>query len=129
MDGFHLADIFNGWTGVNVGGGFFYLFPSTYMSGAYPESMSTTWYSSTHTYALGGFSNTASGTYYPGIGTIYTGTPSQNTKQSEFFEPGVGPVGLTFTNNTGGSNSGYFSTTEINIGLTDHTFVRIIKIQ
>jgi hypothetical protein len=118
-DGSTRVDIFNAWTGANAGGGFFVPYPSTQISGAYRSAMSTTYYSNANTYALGQFSNSGGGTYFPDIGTIYSGDPTSVAK-TEFFAPGIGPVGFTYHYSQSGSD--YAVSADEWMGLTATSF-------
>jgi len=58
--------------------------------------------------------------YYPGVGTICPGETNESSKRTEYYAPGIGPIGFyqytSFSSRFGGSN------TETHCGLLEYSF-------
>jgi hypothetical protein len=120
QDGATWQDIFNAATGANSGGGFFWPDPTNQITVAKSASIQTPFYTNSHAYLLAGASSTGGSVYVPDYGWVPSGQTSTSLSHSEYFAPGIGPVGLTYFS----SYSGYefSSSTTLNMGLRASSF-------
>lgn len=119
VNGVSLNMIFDGLNGYWPASGLFVNFPINSLISTTSEDIDNA-YISMPAIAVKTSSSKGGCEYYPGVGTICPGETNESSRRTEYYAPGIGPVGFyeygSFSSRSGGA------TTETHCGLMEHSF-------